>query len=324
MEINKENFNSHHENERAESPFPFAQSVGENQPSSKNNIPSQTILDPRKPKSIFEKIVAGLNVFFTGLMVAVTSLLVYWASQQWDIMNKQWQAMNATVELTKEMNKETKSLSKETTKYAREQTEAARKSVEASKNSAEAAKQAVAISEKALKKTEEMFSLENRPYLLISSSPFDDQSYYSARLGNKVFEVGFQYEIKNIGKLAATNIVYYGELEITDRISGKTGKSTQKKSASPIHRISIAPGETQYILFIVQLPDVPDIIAKGLVETFDTMVQESGLGTKITVEYKNEIDKATAYTVWKSYKIFKKRAYTVESIEPEPTHIGVP
>src|SRR3990172_4039173 len=276
-----------------------------------------------------------LNLILTLCMVVITSFLVYWTSKLWEAADQQAKAAKAQVTVANEqvklmgsMNEDTKSLTKETIKYAKEQAEAASKSVEASKSSAEAAKQAVIISEKALKRTEEMFSVENRPYLVISSSPFDDQSYYLARLNqrNKSFEVSFQYEIKNIGKLAATDIVFYSESKITDRISGETSKSLDNKiSACPINpftktpaEFTIAPGETLYILIIGQLPDIPDTIAEELVETFDTMVQESGLGVKITAEYKNEIDKATIIRVSKSYKVFKKRAYTVGSTEPKP------
>ena len=80
-------------------------------------------------------------------------------------------------------------------------------------------------SEKALKRTENFFFLENRPYLLISLEPFaDDKSYYFGKLNERErkFEVYLQCAIKNIGKLAATDIVFYGEMALTDKISGKT------------------------------------------------------------------------------------------------------
>jgi hypothetical protein len=187
-------------------------------------------------------------------------------------------------------------------------------------------------SEKALKKTEEMFLLENRPYLLISSQPFvDNQTYYSAEVKqkDKGVAVHFQFKIENIGKLAATDIVFSGQMALTNKISGTVTLSPQNPKQISVsllnpfmapdefNKFTLAPGESEYIGIIVPFTNVPTRYAKGFVETFDTMVQESGLGVKIIAEYKNEIDKATVIRISKTYKIFKKRAYMVGSTEPQ-------
>lgn len=338
---NKENSDTHH----PEKEHPQASLSNENS--------LQLIVSAlsKLPKSKSEKLLERLHVIFAGCMVVVTLSLAIIAYKQWgaateqaaaakkqaEAANEQVKVAKGQVELMQSMNTDTKALTQETIKYAKEQAEAARKSVEASKVSAEAAKQAVIISERAIKKTEEMFSLENRPYLLISSSPFDDQSYYKLRPNqrDKILEVHFAYEIKNIGELAATNVVFFTEMSLTDKISGTTTITPLKKTDALINpfttaqsELTIAPGETHYIFLIKPIP-APNTRPERLVEAlkimaqeYDAMAEESGLGVKITVEYKNEIDKTTAITVSKTYLVFKKRAYTLGSTEPKPIKIN--
>ena len=177
-------------------------------------------------------------------------------------------------------------------------------------------------SEKALERTEELFFLENRPYLLISAHPFDDlKSYYFTKLDreDKSMYVYFQFEIKNIGKLAATDILFHGQMAIINKESGKTTISTEKKlipaflnpfiSPGEISKIALAPGESQFITLPVPFSNIPAPLVEGLDKTFDTMVGESGLGLRIRTEYKNETDKNTIIRISKTYRVFKNKAF---------------
>lgn len=58
MVMNKENSNSHYDDDQANNPLSGERPIVEKESVSKDNIQSQIIRDPRKPKSTFEKPVA--------------------------------------------------------------------------------------------------------------------------------------------------------------------------------------------------------------------------------------------------------------------------
>jgi hypothetical protein len=183
--------NSIKEDEQAELSLTSEKSTTESLNTTTDKLLSQILLEMRTPKSTFEKIIAGLNVFFTGLMVLVTVFLVFWASKQWDIMNKQWQAMNTAIEVTKEMNKETK-------KYAEEQTEASKLSAISARSSSDAANRAVQISEKSLKSVE-------RAYIAIK-----EVKIRKLEAGQKA---SLEIVIENAGKMPALNSMALGSFK---------------------------------------------------------------------------------------------------------------
>ena len=84
-----------------------------------------------------------------------------------------------------------------------------------------------------------------------------------------------------------------------------------------INKFTLAPGELEYIKVMVPFGEVPISLVKGLDKTFDAMVQESGLGLRITADYKNETDLNTTVRISKTYIVYKKRAYVVGSTEPQ-------
>jgi len=179
------------------------------------------------------------------------------------------------------------------------------------------AKEAKEIPDEVVRKPDEIAALENTPYLVIKSFVTTDQgSYYRIRpTKDKRPELVLQYEIKNVGKVAATDLVFHGELVITtDNVMGRTVKKSSKKPIPPIRKLALAPGEQFYLNSLVTLTDVP--VTKEHVDIIHTMIQESGLEVKFAVDYKSERDKSTTLRMWKIHRIFKKEAHLLESTEP--------
>jgi hypothetical protein len=71
----------------------------------KDELMEHILLELRKPKSNFEKILHGFNVFFACLLVIATGFLVYWTSELWKAANLTAQIAEQSLNLERSKSK---------------------------------------------------------------------------------------------------------------------------------------------------------------------------------------------------------------------------
>ncbi len=175
--------------------------------------------------------------------------------------------------------------------------------------SCQIAGQANQLSHQAIETSTEQFYQENKPYIVLRPRKYDEsQSYYKYTLlpEQNAVQIEIQYEIRNIGKVAAKDIAVYDELQV-----GKSSTQPEIRGLNLPDKVTLGPGE-DHVLRMTSTAGLADQ------ESYDKYVQElsSEKGTEFTfqmgVTYVSEVNPEQSYSSTVMNKITKQRAGIVK------------
>ncbi len=156
------------------------------------------------------------------------------------------------------------------------------------------------ISGYALNINQRNFFYENKPYLIITPIPFENNNYtlLTEEDNKKIIKTKFQ--IVNTGKTSAINVILpkgdYGYIVWTDKKTGKIA-SRLKVNQDVRQSVTIFPEEA---LTFTRKQDLNKEYTEG-----------KTISTKIEIKYKNEINPSTEYTKIQVFE-FTKASYEIQ------------
>lgn len=174
--------------------------------------------------------------------------------------------------------------------------------------SCQIAKRANQIAQHALETTAEQFYQENKPYIVLRPRKYDKlQSYYKYTLlpEQNAVQIAIQYEIRNIGKVAAKDVAVYDKLQV-----GQSPTQPEITGFNLPNRITLGPSEN-YVL------GVTSSLGWDNKDSYDKYVQKlsSEKGPEITIKmgvtYLSEINPEQSFNSAIVSTLTKQRAKLV-------------
>lgn len=178
-----------------------------------------------------------------------------------------------------------------------------------SEDAIEISKQSNKLSEQAIETNTGQFFKENKPYIILKPRKIKElQSYYKYILlpDQNAVKIELQYEIKNIGRVAAKDLAIFNKIQV-----GKSSNRAEIRGLDIPNKITLGPGEN-YILGIVSL------IGWDKKESYDRFVKKlsSEKGPEVTIQmgvtYLSELNPKQSYSSTVANKINKERAKIIK------------
>ena len=170
-------------------------------------------------------------------------------------------------------------------------------------------KKANQLSKQAIETSSDEFFKENKPYIIIKPRKFSElQSYYKYTLlpQQNAVKIQLQYEVKNIGRVAAKDLAVFDKLQV-----GKSSTKPEFKEMNLPNKITLGPGEN-YILTMESL------MGWDNKDSFEEYVQKlsSKKGPEITIQmgvtYLSELNPKQSFSSATANKITKERAQIIK------------
>ncbi len=161
-------------------------------------------------------------------------------------------------------------------------------------------KEAQKTAQHALKISQEQFFTENRPFILLKPVEFlGSKSFFQlSQEGSKVV-LKLQYQIKNIGKSAAKDLILQ---EIT--VSSDTFSTPNNVNYKGPSVVTFGPGDEFYL-------EIKAISNKSL--SYFTSGSFKGIDVRATVTFVNELNKDLKYKITVRHFVEKNNANLIES-----------
>lgn len=190
------------------------------------------------------------------------------------------------------------------------------KSCTISENAEKAAKNAIEVSEnsnriagEALEISKYQFIQVNRPYIIISPKKYENGQFWKVNQKGKAVEIDLQYEIKNVGNIAAKNVSLPEKLVVGPKMNLREGASIIFQKTG---KVTLGPGE-DFIVTIqmkIEYDNIED--ARKNQEHF---ISDKSKGTlfQLSVNYTNELDEAQKYRTFMMNRIHNDTAQVIKS-----------
>lgn len=165
------------------------------------------------------------------------------------------------------------------------------------------------ISKDATETSKFHFIQVNRPYLIIAPKKFEDGKFWKLAQINNQVQVILQYEVKNVGNVAAKDI------STPDKLVFGPSKILQK-GAPVIFRkpgkITLGPGDDFTLTATVLMDHTDEEAAKKDVKHL-TSEKSEGVTFLLSVDYTNELDESQKYRTFVENKIHNEQAHIIRS-----------
>jgi len=170
-------------------------------------------------------------------------------------------------------------------------------------------KQANQLSKQAIETSTDQFFKENKPYITLKPRKIKEvQSYYKYTLlpEQNAVAMELEYEIKNIGKVAAKDVAVFDKLQV-----GKSSTKTEIRGMNLPNKITFGPGEN----FIL---GVQFLVGWDNKESYEKYVQKlsSEKGPELTIKmgmsYLSEFNPKQSFNSAVANKITKQRAKIIK------------
>ncbi len=163
------------------------------------------------------------------------------------------------------------------------------------------------IANEALEISNNQFYQINKPFIASRPIKYPDGKYIIFKREGKVISIDFQFEVKNLGNVAAANITYPEKFSINEKRSVVPGGIEYKK---PAQDTVLGPGDNFFLKMHTTLNFDNEEIAK---KEYNEFQQGEPVNIQSSVFYENDINRNQKFQLLEEYVITIDSNYIVKS-----------
>jgi len=163
------------------------------------------------------------------------------------------------------------------------------------------------LSENALEITREQFLQINKPYLSLKPIKYKNDNYFKIDQQDNIVMIKFQFELKNLGNVAAINVHPPNKMAVPKKLLGEG--SVLQYGLPP--NVVLAPGNR--LILVSSLKFLCESVTRAKEYVAEMNIEKQGITIYIPVNYESEIESDNTFQIIEGYIIKRNSARVIKS-----------